>query len=86
MASVEAIAGTLGWPICLSEAVAKSKNLIAYRIIVVDKSNYMINEDGQETVNTDGVTTLLTYTAWSPYRISFAKEQSNDYSGSVLPE
>lgn len=62
MASVEAIAGTLGWPICLSEAVAKSKNLIAYRIVVVDKSNYMINEDGHETVNTDGVTTLLTYT------------------------
>jgi hypothetical protein len=63
MAYVEAIAGTLGWPICLSEAVAESKNFIAYRIVVVDKSNYMINEDSHETVNTDGVTTLLTYTS-----------------------
>lgn len=64
MVSVETIAEALGWPIGLSDAVSQSKNLIAYRFVIVDNSRFEFNEDGHNTMITDDLTTSQTCTPW----------------------
>lgn len=64
MSSEEAIPEGLGWPVGLSDAVAKSKDLIAYRFMIADTCLSMLNGDGHKLDTTDGITTSENCTRW----------------------